>query len=159
MVNQKIVKYPALNEKEFYEVYLTLDNLLHEDNERLSDKAIKLLAAYMSKPLDFAIQFNNKKTIVNRTTGEKKTLAVELGEEIGILPSYTYYLMKELRDKDALVIDEDNLLRPNSQLTKLRVGTKASLSKNDVMQFDYIFKAKIVEDDDANESNLPKSSQ
>jgi len=156
--NQKIVKYPALNEKEFYEVYLTLDNLLRTNEKILSDKAIKLLAAYMAKPLEFAIQFNNKKTIVDRSTGEKKTLAVELGETIGILPSYTYYLMKELRDKDTLVVDEDNLLRPNEQLTKLRVGIKAALSKNDIVQFDYLFKAKIVEDDDANESNLPKSS-
>lgn len=66
--------------------------------------------------------------------------------------------MKELRDKDTLVVDEDNLLRPNDQLSKLRIGIKAALLKNDVVQFDYLFKAKIVEDDDTNESNLPKSS-
>lgn len=156
--NQKIVKYPTLNEQEFYEVYLTLSNLSKSDQKKLSEKAVKLLAAYLAKPLTFAIQFNNKKTVSNKVTGEKKTLAVMLGEEIGILPSYTYYLMKELRDKDALIVDEDNLLRPNPELTKLRYGTKASIVKYDVMQFEYIFTAKIVDDNDTNESNIPTSS-
>ena len=91
------------------------------------------------------------------TEGQYKRLKKNLSE--GALHTTIVKQMKELRDKDALVIDEDNLLRPNEQLNKLRIGTKASLVKNDVMQFDYTFKAKIVEDDDTNESNLPKSSK
>lgn len=156
-VSQKVVKYPTLNEAEFYEVYLTLANLSKPRELKLSDKAITLLSAYLAKPLEFAIEFNNKKTVMRKETGERKTLAVQLGSEIGVAPSYTYYLMKELRDKQALVIDEDNLLRPNVELNKLRVGAKANLSEYTVMQFEYVFKAKVVDTDEYNESNIPES--
>jgi hypothetical protein len=159
-VFHKTVKYPTLNEVEFYEVYLTLHNLSKTKETRLSEKAIKLLALYLAKPLEFAIDFNSKRAynMVVKGVKVKRTWTKFLGEELGIKPVYTYLLMKELRDKGALLIDEDNLLRPNEQLTTLRKGMKEAFSKYEIVRFDYIFQTSTVDNDERNENNLPKGS-
>lgn len=151
-VNRFTVTYPTLNEPEFYEMYLTLNNLSKPKEEKLSAKAIKLLAAYMAKPLDFLFNFRKK------ATNNHKSSPIKLGEELGLSKTYTWYLMKELRTKEALIVDEDKVVRPNAELTELRQGTKKVLEKCVVMQFEYVFQAKVVEDDEFNESNLPTSS-
>jgi hypothetical protein len=66
--------------------------------------------------------------------------------------------MNELRAKKLIFVDEDNLLQTSEELTKLRKGTKLNLQSYDAMQFEYIFKAKVVDDDELNESNLPTGS-
>lgn len=155
-ISKKLVEFPTLNEAEFYEAFITLDNLTKPKEERLPEKAIQLLSAYLAKPLNYNLYFG-KRRIKDKETDT--TLAVQLGKEVGLTATYTYYLMNELRNKKALVVTEDKLIAPNTGLDTLRRGTKRMLDQYPVMKFEYVFAAKVVEDEEYNESNLPTSSE
>lgn len=155
-ISKKLVEFPTLNEEEFYEAYITLDNLTKPKAERLSTKAIVLLSAYLAYPLATEIPYSKRRKASEKS---KPSIVAELGESVGIAFSYTYYLMNELRKKGALIITEDRFIQPNKDLAKLRAGTKRILNEYPVMKFEYVFAAKVVQDEYYNESNLPTSSR
>jgi hypothetical protein len=153
-INKKVVKFPTLNEAEFYEAYLTLDNLTKDAAVKLSSGALALLPMFLAKPFDFTIIFNDKKK-----SKDKDSKLVLLGKEANVSASYTYLIMKELRDKGILLVDEDGMVIFNEELTILRKGVKANISQYAAMKFEYIFTAKVVEDTETNESNIPRSGK
>ena len=155
-VSKKLVEFPTLNEEEFYEAYLTLDNLTKPKNKRLSSKAIIFLSAYLAYPLNTEIPYGKRRSVNDRAN---KKIVVKLGNSVGITETYAYYLMNELRKKKALIVTEDKLIKPNKDLATLQAGTKRMLKSYPVMKFEYVFSAKVVLDDEYNESNLPTSSK
>ena len=98
-LSTKQVKYPVLNESEFYEVFLTLDNLSRASEDRLSEKAIKLLSYILKMPKDKLLVFNSS---ANR--GSKR-----FGAELGLSVSYTNYLMQDFRKKGYLIVGDENV--------------------------------------------------
>lgn len=146
-VSKKTVKYPTLNEQEFYEVYLTLDNLSKTHSDKLPTKAIFLLAYFMAKPEDYVLQFNSKRKGLNR-----------FAADAGLTSNYTNYLMTELRNKNMLFVGDDNVYYLNNDLRNLQKQIRQCLGAFDAVPFEYVFAAVVVEDEELNETNIPTSS-
>lgn len=146
-VSKKTVKYPTLNEQEFYEVYLTLDNISKTAEDRVPPSAIFLLAYFMAKPKDYVLQFNS------RRKGEKRFAA-----GTGFTSNYTNHLMTELRKRGLIYVGDDNIYYLNDDLRNIQNRIKECLKSFDAVPFEYVFTAVVVEDEELNETNIPTSS-
>jgi hypothetical protein len=138
---KQTVKFPTLGEREFYEVYLHLANQTKDSNKKLVGKEIQLLAILMGKPLSFTLMFNQKNKDSDGNT-INQTLAKDLGSSV----NYILLMMKNLRQKGSLVV-RDSFVEFEESLDNLRKATKHNIKNYTVMPFEYVFAAKVVEDE------------
>jgi len=112
----------------------------------------------MAKPLDFSIAYKYRTTNVTKKLNITSP-AESLSKELNLNLNYIYSIFKRLREKGFLIITEDNLVVVNDDLKQVRVTIKDYLTKFDVVNFNYVFATKTVEDESDNTTNLPTSSE
>lgn len=110
-----------VSELDFYKCFLHLKSGLsktvYEDSSaKLTDVTIEYMATIMSKPLDFTMPSNAKNKV-----------QMDLAKELGRTSKSAYSAINRLKKGGYLVVTEDNIIMPNSELQKLRVVTKAHL--------------------------------
>jgi len=59
----------------------------------------------------------------------KNNVQINLAKELGRTPKSAYSAINRLKKAGYLVVTEDNLIMPNSELQKLRIITKQHLDK------------------------------
>jgi len=148
--SRKSVKYPILNEREFYEIYLKIDNLTKEKDKRLTEdsKAFELILWFLTKEPTETVIINSRK--------KDKNIDI-ISQKLGIKPNHRYQLLFLLREKGYLTVDEDGFVDVNDELAALKKQVQYTLDNFDAMPFEYLFKATIVRDDEENDGNIPRS--
>lgn len=132
----------TISEDMFYRIYLELQSTLKYNNQlgepvdiSITDAPIQLMSHILCKETSFAINFKEDNKIVNM-------LAKELDRTTGsIYKSYTI-----LKSKNYLVKTEDNIIRPNNELTQLQHLIKRKLSESNHIGFDIVFKLSVGND-------------
>lgn len=126
----------------FYRIYLELQSTLKYNHQlgvpidiSITEAPIQLMSHILCKDTSFAINFKEDNKILN-------VLANELNRTTGsIYKSYTI-----LKSKHYLVKTEDNIIRPNNELTELQHSIKRELAKNNHIGFDIVFKLSVGND-------------
>lgn len=120
----------------FYRLYLELNNVIGsrlKGNEtvsiELSDNPIELLIHLMMKDSNFTLVFRNKDATL-----------IKLADELNKSPSSIYGTLGKLRKSGYIILDEDNLLTLNKELTDLVKMTRKYVADGKPLKFDFLFK-------------------
>ena len=124
-----------VDEFTFYYLFCTINNIIAKKS--IADTQLLVLAAIMTKSLDFSLPIDSK-------DGKLTDIATELSTEDKVrTPNSIYQSVKRLRDKGYLVETEDRLIVPNAHFQRVRYIVKNQIKKKEFATFDYLFKCYI----------------
>jgi biotin operon repressor len=119
-----------LDEYTFFHTYFELQNIKRSKDIKLTERENQLASIICSKPNDYFI--SNSKSL------NGKSKKYEIAEEMSISKHQIYALIKNLKKKGVLKVDEDNFWELSDQIKKLRSVIKEQI-KNKDFSLDYVF--------------------
>lgn len=122
----------AVSEIAFYKCFLQLRTALaktvYENKKlKLTDVTIEYMSLIMSKPMEFTMPANSKNSV-----------QMGLANELGRSSKSAYSAINRLKQAGYLVVTEDSIIVPNSELQTIRKITKAHLEKKKSFPVSYM---------------------
>lgn len=150
---KKVEVAQLITEYDFYRCFLYLKSSLAKtvygnDESYISGVNIDYMAAIMAKSLDYSLPVKSK-------NNQQKLLADELGRT----DRSAYSALNKLKNAGYLIITEDDLITPNTELQRLRNVTKNHIKKYGIFPVSYLFNFIISNQNEDSGSDTKKSNR